>query len=148
MLRSFSVETASSSRLSKLGDKAPHPCCNVHTRSAVIFFSYPGTWFLERPSLRTTCGIWVFVFTEIFTDNSSPFSAVDIITPASFLICLCTIFLHLSLTWYHFCPRNPCRRGVRVQLDSSYMGWKGKLLFRKIFKELKSGFRSQDNDMR
>ena len=37
------------------------------------------------------------MFTDIFTDNSSPFSAVDIITPASFLICLCTIFLNLSL---------------------------------------------------
>ena len=37
------------------------------------------------------------MFTEIFTDNSSPFSAVDIITPASFLISLCTIFLDLSL---------------------------------------------------
>ena len=37
MLRSISVETASSSRLSKLGDKAPHPSCNVDTRSAVIF---------------------------------------------------------------------------------------------------------------
>ena len=37
------------------------------------------------------------MFPEIFTDNSSPFSAVDIITPASFLICLCTIFLDLSL---------------------------------------------------
>ena len=39
----------------------------------------------------------MYVFTEIFTDNSSPLSAVDIITPASFLICLCTIFLDLSL---------------------------------------------------
>ena len=37
------------------------------------------------------------MFPEIFTDNSSPFSAVDFITPASFLICLCTIFLDLSL---------------------------------------------------
>ena len=59
-----------------------------------LFSIYPGTLF---PSLRTTCDIWVFVFTDIFTDNSSPFSAVDIITPASFLICLCTIFLNLSL---------------------------------------------------
>ena len=37
------------------------------------------------------------MFTEIFTDNSNPVSAVDIITPASFLVCLCPIFLDLSL---------------------------------------------------
>ena len=37
------------------------------------------------------------MFTEIFTDNSSPFSVVDIITAESLLICLCTIFLDLSL---------------------------------------------------
>ena len=37
------------------------------------------------------------MFSEIYTDNSSPFSAVDIITPASFLICLCTIFFDPSL---------------------------------------------------
>ena len=28
-------------------------------------FSYLGTWFLERPSLRTMCEMWVFVFTKI-----------------------------------------------------------------------------------
>ena len=39
-------------------------------------------WILERPSLRTTCEILLFVFTGIkavLSDNSTLFSALDII---------------------------------------------------------------------
>ena len=88
------------------------------------------------------------MFTEIFTDNSSPFSAVDIITPASFLICLCKIFLDLSLADTIFVLKTRAAEEYVCNLIETTWDERGNCCFGRFFKELKPGFRNQDNDMR
>ena len=76
------------------------------------------------------------MFTEIVTDNSSLFSAVDIITPASFLICLCTIFLDLSLADTIFVLETRAAEGYVCNLIQATWDERANCCFGRFLKSL------------
>ena len=83
------------------------------------------------------------MFTEIFTDNSSLFSAVDIITPASFLICLCTIFLDLSLAGTIFLLETRAAEGYVCNLIQTTWDEKVNYCFGRFLKSLNLGLEAR-----